>query len=81
MSGQRDNLHVPDVPFTPQRPIPTLPTNVDGYLDQILASPQSHPSPSTQPTMATAEQQIQQLRELAEAQQQQLQEEETLNKK
>ena len=75
MSGQRDHLHVPDGQFTPQRPIPTLPANVDGYLDRILASPDSHlASPPTQPIMATAEQQIQQLRELAEAQQQQLQE-------
>ena len=75
MSGQRDHLHIPDGFFTPQRPIPTLPTNVSGFLDQILASPDSHPSsPPTQPIMATAELQIQQLRELAEAQQQQLQE-------
>ena len=74
MSGQRDHLHVPDGLFTPLRPIPTLPIDVDGYLDQVLASPDPHSaSPTLQPAMATAEQQIQQLRELAEAQQKQLQ--------
>ena len=73
MSGQREHLHVPDSLFTPYRPIPTLPANVDGFLDQILDSPNANPaSPTLQPTMATAEQQIQQLRDLAEAQQQRL---------
>ena len=44
MSGQRDHLHVPDRQSTPHRPIPTLPANVDSYIDQLLASPPQMPS-------------------------------------
>ena len=78
MSGQRDHQHVPDGYFTPYRPIPTLPANVDDFLDRALAASPQLPndihlaSPPPQPAMATAEDQIQQLRLLAEAQQQQI---------
>ena len=44
MSGQRDHLHIPNRHFTPHRPIPTLPANVDNYIDQLLASPPRMPS-------------------------------------
>ena len=78
MSGQRAHQHVPEGQFTPHRPIPTLPANVNGFLDTILASP-THlandillASPPLQPAMSTAEEQIQQLRQLAEAQQNQI---------
>ena len=79
MSGQRAHPHISDAPFTPYRPIPTLPANVDDYIDQVLESPPPRPalldfdtSFTTQPTMATVEQQLQQLRDLASAQQQQI---------
>ena len=42
MSGQEAHLHVPCGLFTPQQLIPTLPTNTDQFIDQILASPPLH---------------------------------------
>ena len=46
MSGQDVHLHVQGTPFTPLRPIPTLPANVDDFVDQLLASPPLHQAPS-----------------------------------
>ena len=81
MNGQQDHPHVPSGAFTPQRPIPTLPDNVDHFIDQALASPPRLPtlreidsssvSLPPQPTMSV-EEQLRQLRELAEAQQSQI---------
>ena len=76
MSGQRDHPHVPGGNFTPHRPTPTLPANTDRFLDAILASPPHHmdlDGASSAATMPTLEEQLQQLRELAGAQQQQIQ--------
>ena len=77
MSGQADHPHVPAGVFTPQRPIPTLPEDVDQFLDQALASPPRLPtlfeidsssaSLPPQSTMSTVEEQLRQLRELAES--------------
>ena len=82
MSGQADHPHVPAGVFTPQRPIPTLPEDVDHFLDQALTSPPRLPtlfeidsssaSLPPQATMSTVEEQLRQLRELAEAQQNQI---------
>ena len=82
MSGQADHPHVPAGAFTPQRPIPTLPEDVNRFLDQALSSPPRLPtlleldsssaSFPPQPTMSTVEEQLRQLRELAEAQQNQI---------
>ena len=82
MSGQADHPHVPAGAFTPQRPIPTLPEDVNRFLDQALSSPPRLPtlleldsssaSLPPQPTMSTVEEQLRQLRELAEAQQNQI---------
>ena len=81
MNGQSDHPHVPSGAFTPQRPIPTLPENVDHFIDQVLSSPPRLPtlleidsssaSLTPQPTMSV-EDQLRQLRELAEAQQSQI---------
>ena len=43
MSGQEAHPNVPAGYFTPYHPIPTLPSNTDQFLDQILASPPLHP--------------------------------------